>query len=188
MLRMVLCCAVGSGFGATPTSAGTGTLRGAIADGGGWWVYVDGAGPQPTDPTVEVIQSGTQFWPNTSLVVVQGTRVEFHNAGPDLHQVYSLYQVSPFELESYPAPESRDTVLDTVGLVQVRCNLHAEMRLDILVVPNAWFTQADKDGGFTLPGVSAGDHTIVAWSPRGSRRVTARVAGGAVTPVTFPAP
>lgn len=163
--------------------AGGGTVTGTVSPGA--WVFVLGDGPRPDDAVVEVVQTGTQFSPDTSLAVVQGTRVVFRNAGPDIHEVYSLYQVSPFELASYPAPESRDTVLDTVGLVQVRCNIHATMRLDIMVVPNAWFTHADKAGLFTLSEVSAGQHTLVAWTPQSSARASVTIRSGAATAAVF---
>jgi hypothetical protein len=52
------------------------------------------------------------------------------------------------------------------GHVEIFCNIHSNMRADILVVPSDHFTRVRGDGSFTLPGVPPGNRKLVLWGPR----------------------
>jgi hypothetical protein len=165
----------------------TGTVRGTMPLAGTFWVYVDGDGPQPLDPpVVEVLQTGTQFSPNKMWAVVQGTTVQFKNNGPELHNVYSASSTAQFDLGSYRPTQSRSFTFDEPGVVPVRCNMHAWMKVDLLVVPNLWYAETVK-GSFDIPGVAAGDHQLVAWNPKVTLRTTIHVEAGGTTVVPFTA-
>ena len=54
-------------------------------------------------------------------------------------------------------------VLDTPGLVTVRCDIHEHMRALILVVDTPHFVVTDAEGRFRLSGLPPGRHTLKVW-------------------------
>jgi len=113
-------------------------------------------------------------------VVTRGTRVEFPNADPIFHNVFSVTAGATFDLGSYPRGSSRGVTMVRAGQVNVFCNIHPQMIGFILVVPGAHHVRVAADGSYRLPGVPPGRHRVTAWSPD-ARRVTRDVevaAGG----------
>jgi hypothetical protein len=43
--------------------------------------------------------------------------------------------------------------------------MHAQMRANVLVVPNGYFATVGADGSFKLENVPAGSRRLVAWTP-----------------------
>ena len=75
------------------------------------------------------------------------------------------------------------------GLVKVYCHFHSHMSAVARVFNHPWFTIPEGDGTFTIDGVPAGEHTVVAWHERiGERRDVVRIRPGAATTITFTLP
>jgi plastocyanin len=173
-----------------PASA-TGVITGRVEMHGGAsgpaYVYVDNVKvPAQHGGTAEIAQRDRAFVP-TALVVQKGTRVSFPNFDPLFHNVFSPSPAHPFDLGSYRQGDpARSVVLETPGVVEIYCNMHAKMRASILVVPNRLFTKVGADGTFRLENVPVGSRRLVAWAPdarpaTSTVELTARGAQAALT-------
>lgn len=127
-------------------------------------VYVRGAfggGSTPTD--VVMTQRDTAFVPGVVALTVGGT-VSFPNEDPFFHNVFSYSEAKRLDLGRYPQGDSKSEVFGEVGIVEVFCEVHEEMRGAIIVTENPYHAVVDEDGNFSITGVPAGEHTVVFWS------------------------
>ena len=142
----------------------------------------------PTRMRVQVVQKGEQFLPPVTAVTV-GSTVEFPNADPFFHNVFSLSRARTFDLGRYPSGESRERSFPRAGVVKVFCDIHSHMSALIMVLEHAWFTIPNEAGAFSLPPVPPGDYTLVAWHERiGEQRQRIRVTAGATVQTAFTLP
>jgi plastocyanin len=129
---------------------------------------LDATGPAVDHATVA--QKNKAFVPRFT-VVCRGTVVEFPNWDDFDHNVFSRSKAAPaFDLDRYPRGQSKSRTFDKVGVIQIFCNIHPQMRAVILVVPNRYFAPADADGKFELKDVPPGKYEIVAWHERCSEQ------------------
>ncbi len=68
-----------------------------------------------------------------TLQLKVGDEVDFKNADPFFHNVFSLSDAQFFDLGSYPQGESKKVKLEQAGSVEVECSIHPEMQLKIEV-------------------------------------------------------
>jgi len=128
-------------------------------------VYLEGSFPKAkATAEKEVLQKDLLFEP-TLLPVQTGTRVAFPNLDDTYHNVFSLSPAKRFDLGRYRPDEKPipSVVLDTPGLVTVRCDIHEHMRALILVVDTPHFVVTDAEGRFRLSGLPPGRHTLKVW-------------------------
>jgi plastocyanin len=158
----------GGGHAARPAAAGTITGRVDIEGKpvGPVYVYVDNVkAPLVHNHAIQIAQTNKAFVPGTTIVQ-RGTKVTFPNFDLVLHNVFSPSPTQPFDLGSYRQGEKPGTVtLTTPGVVEIFCNMHAQMRANVLVVPNGYFATVGADGSFKLENVPAGSRRLVAWTP-----------------------
>lgn len=109
-------------------------------------------------------QKNQTFAPRV-LAVAVGTTVDFPNLDPIFHNVFSVSPGRRFDLGKYPRGHSRSVVFNRTGLVEVYCDIHADMAAFVLVLPNHAFAQADERGNFELPDLPAGDYGLRLWHP-----------------------
>lgn len=119
----------------------------------------------PNEPRPQIVQKGKAFVPDL-LVVQQGTTVEFPNWDPFSHNVFSRSQAAQFDLERYGQGQSKSVPFNNVGLVQIFCNIHPQMKASLLVVPNRYFARADAQGRFVIHDVPPGNYTLIGWGLR----------------------
>ncbi len=112
----------------------------------------------------QMAQKEQAFVPRV-LAVAAGSAVDFPNLDPIFHNVFSVSPVKRFDLGKYPRGHSRRLVFGKVGLVQVYCDIHANMAGFILVVPNHAFARPDASGAFALPELPAGTYALTVWHP-----------------------
>ena len=98
-------------------------------------------------------QRNLEFIPHV-LPVLLGATVDFPNNDKVDHNVFSLSRTKKFNLGSYPAGQSKSVVFDKPGIVELRCDVHAEMAAYILVLKNPYFAVTDKQGRFEIPDAS----------------------------------
>jgi plastocyanin len=133
----------------------------------------------PAPPQV-IAQRDKTFVPNF-LVVPRGTEVEFPNWDRFDHNVFSRSAAAPaFDLDRYPYGQSKTRRFDKLGVVQIFCNIHPQMKCVVMVTPNRFFARVGSDGRFELRDVPAGRYELVVWHERcdEQRQVIEVVPGG----------
>lgn len=133
-------------------------------------------------------QEHEEFVPRV-LAVTRGSTVDFPNADPIFHNVFSLASAARFDLGRYPMGQSKSATFPKAGLVKVYCHLHSQMSASILVLNHPYFTVPEIDGTFRLSNVPAGSYTIAGWHERVGERVKpVTVAAGQTTTVLLSLP
>ncbi len=95
-------------------------------------------------------QQNLAFVPHV-LPVPVGATVHFPNNDKVDHNVFSLSRTKPFNLGSYKPGEIKTVTFDKPGMVELRCDVHAEMAAYIMVMKNPYFTVTDDKGRFEIP-------------------------------------
>ncbi|MCZ8157835.1 MAG: methylamine utilization protein [Leptospira sp.] len=67
------------------------------------------------------------------IEIAVGDTVDFPNQDEFFHNVYSLSPTKIFDLGSYTKGSSKKVVFDKAGEVEVRCAIHPEMKMKIIV-------------------------------------------------------
>lgn len=62
-----------------------------------------------------------------------GDSIRFKNEDPFFHNIFSLSELTTFDLGSYPKGQSKTVVFDKPGKVDVECAIHSQMRLAVTV-------------------------------------------------------
>jgi plastocyanin len=140
-----------------------GNIVGKVTGAADAIVYVDDI-VVPAKGTATMKQENKTFTPAV-LVVQKGMTVQFPNLDAFFHNVFSVTPDNSFDLGSYRQGETKSVTMTKPGVVSVYCNMHPQMVGHILVVPNANYVRAGKDGFFRISNVPAGHHRIVAWAP-----------------------
>jgi plastocyanin len=156
--------------GAAAPAPATATITGRVEvegkPAGPVYVYVDNVKSTLVhNRSIQIAQTNKAFVPGTAIVQ-RGTKVTFPNFDLVLHNVFSPSPTQPFDLGSYRQGDKAGTVtMTTPGVVEIFCNMHAQMRANILVVPNGYYTTVAADGTFKLENVPTGARRLVAWTP-----------------------
>jgi len=101
------------------------------------------------------------------VAITRGSTVEFPNADPFFHNVFSLSRGATFDLGRFPRGESRARAFTRPGLVKVYCHLHSQMTASIMVFDHPHFTIPEgEDGRFAFADVPAGEYRLSAWHER----------------------
>ena len=91
-----------------------------------------------------------------SCPIVVGTTVEWPNYDEILHNVFSMSEPKPFDLELYKGPGRYKRVdVRQAGRVDVFCSIHAKMSCVVLVLENPYFATADEKGRYAIANVPA---------------------------------
>jgi plastocyanin len=136
-------------------------------------VYIEGpVGEKPKPPekpaqvvTKRITQKGAMFSPHV-LAIVVGTTVEWPNNDDILHNVFSISEARPFDLELYKAPVVKSVTFDKPGRVDVFCSIHTRMSCIVLVLENPYFATASEKGGYAITNVPPGTYKLKAWHER----------------------
>lgn len=142
-------------------------------------VFVSKAPDVPTDVSAlkfVMDQANLAFIPHI-LPVLVGSSVQFPNHDKVSHNVFSLSRTKKFNLGSYPPGTAKTVVFDKPGIVELRCDVHAEMSAYIMVLKNPYWAITDNQGNFTIPdpnyleqhgfkevsGLPAGKYVLKTW-------------------------
>ncbi len=113
-------------------------------------------------PHYRLLQHNKRFEPGL-LVVPVGSVVDFPNADPWFHNVFSLYRGKRFDLGLYQAGAQRSVRFDRVGPSYLFCNIHPEMTGVVLAVDSELFAVTDKSGRYSIAGVAPGKYVLHVW-------------------------
>ncbi len=94
-------------------------------------------------------QRNLEFIPHV-LPVLVGSTVQFPNNDQVDHNIFSMSRTKKFNLGSYKPGDSKAVLFDKPGIVEIRCDVHAEMAAYILVMKNPYFAVTDKNGHFEI--------------------------------------
>jgi hypothetical protein len=153
-------------------------------------VYLKNAPFHGTLPVrrTELRQEHETFVPHT-LAITKGSSVDFPNADPFFHNVFSLSGAGTFNLGRYPQGQSKGREFSKAGTVKVYCDIHSQMSATILVFDHPYFTIPELDGTFELPAVPPGEYTIIGWHERvGERAEHVRVNADMTTSIDLTVP
>ncbi len=153
----------------------TGSVRQGTRPVAGVVIFLrgEGAGAGPGD-ALTIDQRELRFAPAV-LVITPGTRVDFLNSDPILHNVFSPSRQEAFDLGRYPQAESRSYTFVTEGIHVMLCHVHPEMSAYIAVVGSVTSAVSDEMGRFAIAAVEPGEYEMVVWSLRSGVRFTRRL-------------
>src|SRR5229473_3540945 len=115
-----------------------------------------------TERHYRLLQHNKRFEPGL-LVVPVGSVVDFPNADPWFHNVFSLYRGKRFDLGLYQAGSQRSVRFDRIGPSYLFCNIHPEMTGVVLAIDSDLFSVSDKNGRYTISGVAPGRYVLHVW-------------------------
>jgi hypothetical protein len=113
-------------------------------------------------PHYRLVQRNKRFEPGL-LVVPVGSVVDFPNADPWFHNVFSLYRGKRFDLGLYQAGAQRSVRFDRIGPSYLFCNIHPEMTGVVLAIDSELFAVTDKGGHYAIAGVTPGKYVLHVW-------------------------
>lgn len=119
--------------------------------------------PAPAHRTYTLLQKNRSFLPHL-LVVPVGSQVQFPNADPFYHNVFSLFDGKRFDLGLYEAGSSKVVTFSREGISYIFCNIHPEMSAVVVALSTPFFATGDSSGLVTLHHVPAGDYELHAWA------------------------
>ena len=130
-----------------------------------WLVPLDAVRPVRATterPHYRLVQRNKRFEPDL-LVVPVGSVVDFPNADPWFHNVFSLYRGKRFDLGLYQAGSQRSVRFDRIGPSYLFCNIHPEMTGVVLALDSELFGVTDKNGHYSIAGVAPGKYVLHVW-------------------------
>jgi plastocyanin len=107
-------------------------------------------------------QQNLAFIPHI-LPIPVGATVAFPNQDKVDHSVFSLSRTKKFNLGSYKPGEVKEVTFDKPGIVELRCDVHAEMIAYIMVMKSSFFATTDIDGKFKIADAPPGEFLIKTW-------------------------
>ena len=118
--------------------------------------------PLLPDHRYTLLQKNRMFKPHL-LIIPVGSVVQFPNADPFFHNVFSLFDGKRFDLGLYEAGSTKSVTFSREGVSYIFCNIHPEMSAVILTLSTALYAEADPGGAFRLANVPAGDYEMHMW-------------------------
>lgn len=127
-------------------------------------VWLEGipSSPPVKDRTAEIRQENLQFRPR-SLAIQAGTTITFPCVDRTIHNVFALRSPTKFDLGKHGAGAAPRQEFPEKGLVHVRCRMHDHMAAFVHVFDHPCFAVSKEDGTYSIPDVSPGKYTLVAW-------------------------
>lgn len=128
-----------------------------------WLKAVDHAlGDPPRPGQFTLVQKNRMFTPHL-LVVPVGSVVNFPNADPFFHNVFSLFNGKRFDLGLYEAGSMKQVTFSREGVSYIFCNIHPEMSAVVLSLSTSLFAVADSSAHFAVEKVPPGQYDLHVW-------------------------
>lgn len=184
LAALLACCTTSGGNSyATTVKKGSGEIVGMVKKGGSRvhmavvsLTEVSGNYHASSEP-VRMNQADKEFLPHV-LAVMKGSTVRFENSDPFFHNVFSSSRIQSFNVSQEKKGDYTDVKFPSVGIVPIKCHIHANMKAYIIVLPNPFFGVTNSSGIFHINGVPAGSYTLKVWSEQGSTTQSITVGSG----------
>ncbi len=118
--------------------------------------------PFPAQPHYTLLQKNRMFTPHLQ-VVPAGSVVDFPNADPFFHNVFSLFDGKRFDLGLYEAGSSKSVTFSREGVSYIFCNIHPEMSAVVIALSTPLYAIADRANTFAVHNVPPGDYKLHIW-------------------------
>ena len=118
--------------------------------------------PFPPKRSYRLVQKNRMFKPHL-LVIPVGSTVDFPNADPFFHNVFSLFDGKRFDLGLYEAGSDKQVVFSREGVSYIFCNIHPEMSAVVLAVTTPLYAATDQSESAVLHGVPRGEYQLLVW-------------------------
>jgi hypothetical protein len=130
-------------------------------------IWLEPLAGAPTLPFVPdrhytLLQKNRMFVPHLQVVPV-GAVVQFPNADPFFHNVFSLFDGKRFDLGLYEAGSSKSVTFSREGVSYIFCDIHPEMSAVVLALSTPLYTVADSNDSFVLRDVPSNDYNMHLW-------------------------
>ncbi|MGA9670478.1 MAG: hypothetical protein WBQ94_14790 [Terracidiphilus sp.] len=129
------------------------------------WLEPSSGTPLPPFPThghYTLLQKNRTFVPHLQVVPV-GAVIQFPNADPFFHNVFSLYEGKRFDLGLYEAGSTKSVTFSREGVSYIFCNIHPEMSAVVLALSTPLYAVADASNTFDLRNIPSGDYNLHIW-------------------------
>lgn len=109
-----------------------------------------------------LLQKNRTFIPHVQVVPV-GSVVQFPNADPFFHNVFSLFDGKRFDLGLYEAGSSKSVTFSRPGVSYIFCNIHPEMSAVIISLSTPLYSIADASKAIDVRNIPPGDYRLHFW-------------------------
>lgn len=109
-----------------------------------------------------LLQKNRMFVPHLQVIPV-GAVIQFPNADPFFHNVFSLFEGKRFDLGLYEAGSTKSVTFSRAGVSYIFCNIHPEMSAVVLALSTPLYAVADANNSFILRNVPPGDYRLHIW-------------------------
>ncbi len=109
-----------------------------------------------------LLQKNRTFIPHLQVIPV-GSVIQFPNADPFFHNVFSLFNGKRFDLGLYEAGSTKSVAFPREGVSYIFCNIHPEMSAIVLSLSTPLYAIADANESFVLHNIPPGDYKLHVW-------------------------
>ena len=129
-----------------------------------WLEPESGTAPVPFPPhgPYTLLQKNRTFFPHLQ-VIPAGSQVQFPNADPYFHNVFSLFAGKRFDLGLYEAGATKSVTFSRVGVSYIFCNIHPEMSAVVVALSSPLYGIASSENAVAIRNVPLGDYTLHIW-------------------------
>jgi hypothetical protein len=118
--------------------------------------------PFPAKRSYRLLQKNRTFTPHL-LIIPVGSTVDFPNADPFFHNVFSLFDGKRFDLGLYEAGSDKQVVFSREGVSYIFCNIHPEMSAVVVALSTPLYAATDQSESAVMRGVPHGDYELAIW-------------------------
>lgn len=116
----------------------------------------------PPQSHYTLLQKNRMFIPHLQVVPV-GSVVQFPNADPFFHNVFSLFEGKRFDLGLYESGSSKSVTFSRPGVSYIFCNIHPEMSAVVISLSTPLYGIADSTDTITVHNVPPGEYRLHLW-------------------------
>jgi hypothetical protein len=109
-----------------------------------------------------LLQKDRMFSPHLQVIPI-GSVVQFPNADPFFHNVFSMFNGKRFDLGLYEAGSSKTVTFNRVGVSYIFCNIHPEMSAIVLSLATPLSSIIDSAGNFAIKDIPPGTYKASLW-------------------------
>lgn len=130
-------------------------------------IWLEPVGTTPALPFLPqghytLLQKNRTFIPHLQVIPV-GSVVQFPNADPFFHNVFSKFDGKRFDLGLYEAGSTKSVTFSREGVSYIFCDIHPEMSAVMVTLSTPLYAIADAEDSFVLRDIPPGDYMLHVW-------------------------